>query len=168
MKYERIISRVVAVWITIIATFLILTYEYTSEAQKQFYRFGPSEDLVLIGLTIDTWYKYFVLILYCFINTMLRTACYNVLKSWITNVIQDVTRKKPREIFWFAYEADIVYVVYLWSDWYIYLNMIFTQIDMVVIEICTDLFASVLITTYYLKHEENYATETAEELVKLV
>lgn len=39
--------------------------------------------------------------------------------------------------------------IYIWFDWFIYINILLEQVDMVIIEICTDLLMYVITTTYY-------------------
>ncbi len=95
---------------------------------------------------------YIGVISYCIINSMIRTACHDLLHPWLTHQIQDRTTAKPSGIAPIAYEITMVTVVYFWVDWFIYLNILLSQMDMLLAEIAADLVVSVLVTRYYLNH----------------
>ena len=50
----------------------------------------------------------------------------------------------------FAYEVTYVSTIYNWVDWYIYMNLLLAQVDMLLTEILADLIMSGLVTYYYL------------------
>ena len=53
----------------------------------------------------------------------------------------------------FAYEITYVIIVYNWVDWYIYMNILLAQVDMLLIEITCDMIMSGVIARYYLNHK---------------
>ena len=120
------------------------------DESQQFYRFGPSENLVVFGLKVDTYSKYSVIVAYCFINSLLRSAYRDILLAWQTNSVQDITKTKKKDMHCFAYEVSFVTTIYGWMDWYIYINLLLSQVDMILIEISSDLFMSFATTRYYL------------------
>ena len=121
---------------------------------KQFYTFGPNPSLVVFGLQIDTYSKYGVIVVYCFVNSLLRSAYRDILLAWQTNSVQDITKTKKKEMKCFAYEVSLVTTIYGWMDWYININLLLSQVDMILIEICSDLFMSFATTRYYLEVKE--------------
>lgn len=137
--------------VAITATVLSFSSRYASDEQKLFYRFGPNDHLKIMGFTIDTKEKYAAVVLYCFMNSMFRTLYNSVLHSWLINNVQDESKKKPKSMTVFAYEATCVTTIYMWFDWYIYMNILLSQLDIVLIEICADLLMSNTVTYYYLK-----------------
>jgi len=147
---ERITNRLLAVWIaTIVATLSGLHQHMDSESQN-FYTFGPNQGLVVFGLKVDTYSKYSLIVFYCFINSLLRSAYRDILLAWQTNSVQDITKPKKKDMKWFAYEVSFITTIYGWMDWYIYINLLLTQVDMIMIEISSDLFMSFATTWYYL------------------
>jgi hypothetical protein len=66
-------------------------------------------------------------------------------------MIQDETRYKPKSIHLKALEITSIVTIYQWFDWFIYMNMLLAQIDMVLVEIVADLFMSIGTTVYYIK-----------------
>jgi hypothetical protein len=113
------------------------------------YRFGPNEDLYILGFCIDTVEKYSTIAVFCFINSGVRTLNHVIMQPWITNQVQDIS--KPIEVSVnSAYEISCVSCVYIWFDFFMYMNILLTQIDMMLIEVGTDLIMTTILTTYYL------------------
>ena len=113
------------------------------------YRFGPNEDLYILGFCIDTVEKYSTIAVFCFINSGVRTLNHVIMQPWITNQVQDIS--KPMEVSASsAYEISCVSSAYIWFDFFMYMNILLTQIDMMLIEVGTDLIMTTILTTYYL------------------
>ena len=149
---ERVVSRIMIAWMIMVGTTISLLYRYANPTDVSFYRFGPSSTLIIMGFVIDRAGLYVGVISYCIINSMIRTACHDLLLPWLTHRIQDRTAFKPPGIAPLAYEITMVTAVYFWMDWFIYLNILLSQIDMLLAEIVADLMVSVLVTRYYLNH----------------
>ena len=150
-QLQKRISRIISIWMISITILIINISKYADSEQKKIYNFGPNKDLNILGFIIDTQYKYILVISYCFINSIFRTLYNSILHSWLINYIQDETKEKSIEIRHFAYEITCVTTIYAWFDWFIYINILLSQIDMVIIEIVADLIVSILTTTYYLR-----------------
>ena len=167
---EKIVSRIVMLWVMMIFVTIGLLYNKMNEEALMFYNFGPSNTLLVFGLNIDTYPKYTVIVVYCFLNSLVRTASKDILGAYLTNSVQDVTREKSENIRRFAYEVTYVISIYGWIDWYIYMNLLLAQVDMLIIEISSDLIMSILTTRYYLNHklekEQDLEKEEEEEIGK--
>ena len=48
------------------------------------------------------------------------------------------------------YQIVMCNTIYTWFDWFIYINILLSQIDMVFVEITTDIVVTICITRYYL------------------
>ncbi len=156
-RIQKWISRIIAIWMFFVLGTFLGCLRWIHE-DNHFYHFGPSKNLVILGFTIDTVYKYLALVSYCFINSMMRTLYSTILNVWMMNTIQDETVEKPREINKLAYEINTVCTIYVWFDWFIYMNILLSQIDMVLIEITADLLMSTLTTRYYLSKKNEYTS----------
>ena len=166
-RLQKIISKLISLWMISITLTIINISKYADSEQKKIYNFGPNKNLNILGFIIDTQYKYILVITYCFINSIFRTLYNSILHSWMINHIQDETKEKSIEIRTFAYEITCVTTIYAWFDWFIYINILLSQIDMVNIEIIADLIVSMLTTTYYLrtqKEEHSLLLNTNTEL----
>jgi len=151
-----ITSKIVFLWMMIVSATIISLMKYADPTYKKFYRFGPSVDMQVLGFAIDKGWKYTLLVLYCFLNSVVRTLVHNILNPWLINNVQDETKPITYEIKKKAYEITVNTTIYNWFDWFIYMNILLAQIDMVVVEICADLTMSILTTFYYMKKKNTY------------
>lgn len=163
---EKLISRIVMIWMLIIMITISSLYKHMNETGLNFYRFGPHDNFIVIGIKINTPYKYFLVILYCFINSLLRNTVHNILNPWLINSVQDLNVIKPKQIKCFAYEVTYVVTIYNWVDWYVYMNLLLAQIDMIITETLADMMMSGFVTHYYLTYEKkNPENETISEQI---
>jgi hypothetical protein len=120
-----------------------------------FYRVGPHSDLVVMGIYIDTIHKYMATVFYCIFNIVIRNLNHNIIIPWITHNIQDTsteaTHQKATLNLRHVYEVALISTLYTWFDWLVYINMLLSQIDFVLIELGTDLFVAGLIVTWYMR-----------------
>jgi hypothetical protein len=72
---------------------------------------------------------------------------------WVTNSIQDITKPKPINIHIFAYESAFIITIYTWFDWFLYYNILISQIDLLIIEISMDVIMAGIITNYYINYK---------------
>lgn len=148
---KKIVSRMIIGWMIIIVITICGLYNQMNKTGTNFYRFGPHDDFLVIGIKINTPIKYGVVIAFCFVNSLMRNLVHNILNPWMINIVQDVKVNKPMNIKWFAYEATYVIAIYNWVDWYIYMNLLLAQVDMFMTEMIADLIMSGTVTYYYLR-----------------
>ena len=160
---EKTTSRMIMLWMIFIVVSLSSLYDQMDSETKSFFRFGPNKNLIVFGIEINTYSKYSVIVVYSLINSLLRTSCRDILISWQTNNVQDISKPKKKEIRCFAYEVTCVTTIYTWLDWYIYMNLLLAQVDMIVIEISSNLLMSCIITRYYLNYKVKTDTTTTED-----
>jgi hypothetical protein len=140
--------RILEVWMIIVTMFI--AFLLSKEPLDSFYKFGPSSTLIILGISIDTPLIYSGVVIYCFINTCIRTVNNQIISPWITNVLHDVSVSKENMNVYLMYEIANISVIYTWVDWFIYFNILFAQIDMVLIEIVTDILVTSYVTRMYL------------------
>ena len=165
-KIEKIISRINILWMIIIVISIISLYSSMDSNQVQYYRFGPNSNLIIFGISINTYIKYIISMIYLCINCFIRTLNHNILTPWIINSVQDITIKKHNNIHFIAYEINYVITIYSWIDFYIYINILLAQVDMLLIEILCNVFISGFITKYYLNHSGVIENQTIENTEK--
>ena len=162
----RFISRTFMVWIMIIYATFVIVLSNTSDKYKEFYRIGPHEDLVILGIQIDTLPKYWFLVTYSFVNSIFRTLSHSYIRPWILNNIQNEQKEKTHIDSKLAYEMITISTVYEWTDWLLYMNILLSQIDMLLVEIIAELGISYVVTYYYLKTSK--CTRDIDEIIKLI
>jgi hypothetical protein len=142
-----------ATWAWQIAVIVALSCLVTTSGgtDKSFYRWGPHRDLAILGFVVDTPLKYAGVITYSFVNAVVRTTHRHVLSPWLVNNVQDAQRDKTGISRPFAYEVSAVLTLYQWIDWLLYMNLLLTQIDMMLFEVCAELLTAVATTHCYLR-----------------
>lgn len=121
--------------------------------------FGPNNSLVIFDITIDTNFKYAIVVCICFINSVFRTINNNIINSWIINNIQD-TKHNLYINNWNAYEISLTHSFYVWIDFFLYMNIILNQIDFFVIELSSECISTIIITKHYLHKNKKYYIES--------
>ena len=164
-----IVTRITTGWMTII-TILMTIISMKSTGNTSFYRFGPQSDLVILGFTIDTPGKYALVVLYALINTAIRSMNHNIITPWIMlnvqNTNQSVMQSRINNNNRDQYEICIFNTMYTWFDWLIYIHMLLAQVDMVLIEMLTDVVATCIVTRWYIKtKKENIVYSNEESLI---
>lgn len=136
LKFENGISCLIVGWMSIsmgCISFVIMK--------------GSKSTMFAIG--IDTMPKYWLVVAFCFINSGMRALNLNVLHSWIVNEIQDVnnvTYIQPKN----AYAISYVALLFYWFDFFMYMNILFSQIDMLMVEVLSDAIVTYFLTSHYL------------------
>jgi hypothetical protein len=118
---------------------------------------GPSDKLIIFGSQINTNIKYAFVVVLCVFNSAIRVLNTNIIHAWVINNIQD-TKIYYKVNTRHAYEITSIHAVYSFVDWYFYMNIILSQIDLFMIELVVDLIMAILTTRYYLniKAQQNH------------
>lgn len=119
-------------------------------AFKDFYNVGPSDNLVILGLVVNDYVLYTGIVFYSFFNTVIRNMNNQVVCAWITLVVHDTTISKDHIPQMHIYEITMMSAIYTYIDWFIYLNLVFSQIDIILIELAGELFITFMVTRMYL------------------
>lgn len=119
-------------------------------ALNHFYQFGPSDNLIILGLVINSYALYAGVVFYSFFNTVIRNLNNQIVRSWITLVIHDTTIPKIDLSHLYIYEITLMNAIYSYIDWFIYLNLVFSQLDIVLIEFAGEMFITFIVTRMYL------------------
>ena len=150
-----VLSRIILTWITGMTIAMSVILSKQNDQMAMFYRVGPHSDLVIMGIYVDTIQKYMITVLYCIMNIIIRNLNHNIILPWITHTIQATTteamERKAALILSNVYEITLVSTLYTWFDWIVYINMLLSQIDFVMIELTTDLLVAGLITMWYMR-----------------
>lgn len=147
MLTEITISRILFSWLTILIT-LIAVMSYNDGNVHT--NIGPNDSLIIFGTTINTYSKYAAVVVLCICNSAFRTINLNIIHPWIINNIQD-TKIYFKVNTYYAYEITAIHAVYGFIDWYFYMNIILSQIDLFFVEMIVDLTMALLTTRHYLR-----------------
>jgi hypothetical protein len=150
---EQNTGRLILLWMFVTITCLSAIHD-----KDQIFRIGPNNDLLILHVHIDTYTKYSVLVSFCFLNSIARALNHNIIQSWITNTIQDKQNNQHIK-YSKAYEVTVISTIYIWFDFFMYMNILLSQIDMLLVEILADLLISCTLTRYYLYKKAQHNTE---------
>ncbi len=143
-----LIGRGIFGWVTLCSVFLVITMQTTID--NPFLQLGPNDDLFIFKIPIDTFPKYFIVIFYTACSTVVRTLQQEVITPWI---IQNIQHDKTKSEFaqQIAYEITTIEVIYRWFDWFMYMNILLSQIDMMLVEILGNIVVSWVTTHFYIR-----------------
>ena len=139
------VARIITLWMASIVAIMGFV-----ASDNPIFQFGPNENLYILNVAIDTPTKYAVIVSVCFVNSGIRTMNNNILKPGIINVIQDKTNS-TRITYTQSYELSFVNTIYNWFDFFLYMNILLSQIDMLLVEVIADLIVTFFLTTDYVR-----------------
>lgn len=159
MHTISLITRLFICWMFFVSgmIFMVLHTSKTNNDAIVFFKFGPSHSLSILGICIDTYYKYYSLIVLCCMNSMFRAIHTSYIQPWIINNIQDSKVSlyvQKRNV----YEIIIINTIYIWFDWCMYMNILLSQIDMLMTEIISDVVMTCLVTQYHMYQKQAEST----------
>lgn len=141
--HETRVARLITIWMCVIV--LVMSYVATD---NPVFQIGPNEHLFIFNIAINTPGRYTAVVSFCFINSGIRTLNHNIVQPWIINVIQDKSNNTPIK-YNSSYELSFVYTIFNWFDFFMYMNILMSQIDMLFVEIFADLIITFILTTHY-------------------
>lgn len=142
-----IIGRGILVWVASCSFLLLNLISHNTE--NPFFQIGPNDQLFILHIPINTYPRYLTILIYTACSTIVRTLQQEVVTPWI---IQNIQNEKPKTTFarTIAYEITTIEVVYRWFDWFMYMNILLAQVDMMMVEILGNILASWATTRIYL------------------
>lgn len=148
-----IIAKGLFIWMFFISTLVGIMLKSTTSS---FYRFGPQEDLTVMGVDINTPTRYTVVVVFCVVNSFIRSLVTDVVSAWLINTVQDKTVPKTQEVRRIAYQVSVVHSMYFWWDWFIDMNVLLAQFDLFIFEMSSSILTSIITTHAYLKDEPSF------------
>lgn len=145
-----IVAKSLLAWVVGVTIFIAFI---NKNKNNPFFNFGPNDNLTIFYIKINTAGKYIVVIFYTLISTIVRTLQSEVMTPWIIQSIQN-EGEKTEYARKYAYEIVIIDGIYRWFDWFMYMNILLTQFDMMLMEVIGNLFISYITTYYYLNHDK--------------
>jgi len=139
-----LVSRIIAMWIICVGSGLLLATSH--------HRIGPNPHFVILGMTIDTLQKYLLLCMYVILNIIMRNMNFNIISPWLIQNVQNTTpiiMPVPH-----VYQIAICFTLYGWIDSIIYINVLLSQYDIILLEIVTDVIINAYITRTYLINKD--------------
>jgi len=142
-----IYTRILTTWI------IINIFLYSILNKRNFLiKIGPNDDLIIMEIIINTYLKYFLLLFYIIIKTIITNINNQLVHPWIILNIQNENEPIKNNNY---YEITIISNLYGWFDWFSNLILLFSQIDICFFSLSIDLISNCIVTKYYLQQKRN-------------
>lgn len=118
-----------------------------------FLSLGPNTRTVLMGVNLDTWFKWWCVAIYTFVSTGIAAFAGDAVIPWITNTIQDhKTRFIPYSKF------TCLCIIQTFTIYAVIMSVIgmfvaLTQVDFMLIRIAADLIVNHFTTYWFLRNK---------------
>lgn len=148
----RLIALIMGVWLGII---ILIMIEIGIFSNSSFMSYGPRKGLTFMHVSIDTYYKYNMLIVMIVMHTIITDVIADSLSPHVLNVVQD-TRSKyiPHKPITY-YSITTIWAVYCSISQLFMVFIAFAQFDLLIARLLSDVFANLFTTSLYL-YDKNY------------
>ena len=148
----RLIALVMTAWLCIVVLIMI---EIGIFSNSKFVSYGPRAGLTFMHVTIDTYYKYNMLIVMIVMHTFITDVIADSLSPHVLNVVQDTRAKyiphKPATY----YSITTIWAIYCSISQLFMVFIAFAQLDLLLVRLFSDIFANLFTTSLYL-HDKTY------------
>lgn len=148
---KRVITALIGMW-TLVSS--LVFFFIMLEDGSSFLSFGPNKRTKLMGVTLDTWGKWWCVAIYTFVSTSLAAFASDAVVPWITNTVQDHKTKYIPYSKLTCLVIIQVFTVYAVIMSVIGMFVALTQIDFMFIRIVADLIVNHYTTYWFLRQKE--------------
>jgi hypothetical protein len=143
----KLVSILMCTWLIAVIFIMI---EIGIFDNNNFVAFGPRKELSFMKVSIDTYYKYNMLIVMIVVHTFITDFIADSLTPHIVNVVQDTQTKyiphKPITYFF----VTTIWAVYCSISQLFAIFIAFAQIDLMIVRMLSDIMANWVTTSLYL------------------
>jgi len=140
----------------ILITWMVLVWCIFTELglmEANFMHFGPGEHVRVMGVVLDSWYKWWCIALFTFVSTSINAFVGDAIMPWIQNTIQD---HKTRYI-----PYSKVTCIIITQTWTVYccvmgvfaLFVMLSQFDFMLVRISADLMVNIYTSYAFLRNK---------------
>jgi hypothetical protein len=144
----RLISLLMGTWLCIV---IFIMVEIGVFNNNSFVAFGPRKELSFMKVSIDTYYKYNMLMVMIVMHTFITDFIADSLSPHVLNVVQDTkTKYIPHKPFTY-YAITTIWAVYCSISQLFAIFIAFAQIDLLLVRMLSDIVANLVTTSLYLQ-----------------
>ena len=118
---------------------------------SNFLSFGPNKNNKLLGVALDTWFKWWITALYTFVSTGVSAFASDALFPFIANVIMDHKTEYIPYSRWMCLMIIQVHTIYGVIMSVIGMFVALTQVDFMLIRILADMLVNHVTTFWFLR-----------------
>ena len=144
----RLISALMVLWLGVVILIMVEIGVFTN---SRFVAFGPRKELSFMHVSVDTQYKYNMLVALIVAHTIISDFISDSLTPHILNALQNTSNR------YIPHRAHMYYIVTTIYSFYCSISQIFVifiafaQLDLLMVRLASDILANLLTTTLYLQ-----------------
>lgn len=146
----RLISTVMVIWLAIV---LIIMVEIGIFDNSSFVAFGPRKELTFMHVSVDTQYKYNMLVGVIIVHTFISDFISDSLNPHLLNALQNTGSRYLPHTPHTYYIVTTVYSFYCGISQLFLIFIAFAQLDLLLVRLLSDIAANFLTTTLYLQNK---------------
>jgi hypothetical protein len=136
------------IWLCVVVLIMV---EIGVFSNSSFIAFGPRKELTFMHVSVDTPYKYSILVVLIVAHTMISDFISDSLNPHILNALQNATiRYIPHKAYMY-YVVTTIYSFYCGISQIFIIFIAFAQLDLLMVRLASDIAANLLTTTLYLQ-----------------
>jgi hypothetical protein len=155
---KRYTGLVLMVWLVLI----LVIFSSLGVLQSSFFRFGPSNSLHFMTISIDTMEEWVILAMYCFVDTLVKTFGHDSIIPWLNHTLSDPKCKVlpySRPMCLMVMEVYFAYV-HVSGIFKFFLSL--TQFDFVLINMIADMTMKIYSYSSYMECKTYVHAVTSE------
>jgi len=141
-------SILMCTWLCVV---IFIMVEIGVFSNDNFVAFGPRKELSFMKVSIDTYYKYNMLIVMIVMHTFITDFIADSLSPHVLNVVQDTKLKYIPHTPFTYYSITTIWAVYCSISQLFAIFIAFAQIDLLIVRMCSDMVANLVTTSLYLQ-----------------
>jgi len=144
---KRLTSVVLITWMTMV----LAIFSELGVMDSHFMKFGPGKHSKVMGVDLDSWYKWGCIAVFTFVSTAINSFVGDAIMPWIQNTVQDhKTRFLPYSKF------TCIMITQIWTLYCCVMSVfalfvMLSQVDFLLIRICADLLVNVYTSLAFMK-----------------
>ena len=164
----RLISVLMVAWLAIV---ILIMIEIGVFANSKFVAFGPRKELSFMHVSVDTPYKYGMLVAMIIVHTLVSDFISDSLNPHLLNALQNTASRyiphKPHVY----YMVTTIYAFYCGISQLFIIFIAFAQLDLLLVRMVSDVLANLLTTSLYLQdktHDPQKFNQLEEEMTMML
>ena len=132
---KRWTAAIILVWSAVV----LVVFFSMGVLHSSFFRFGPSESLKFMGIQIDTYQEWALLMIYCATDTLIKSFSHDAIVPWLMNTLADPKCKDLPYSKATCMAVTEIYFCYVHFSHVIRVFLSLTQLDFVMIAALADM-----------------------------
>jgi hypothetical protein len=144
----RLVSVLMMAWLGVVVVIMVEIGIFTN---SKFVAFGPRKELSFMHVSVDTPYKYGMLVTMIILHTIISDFISDSLNPHILNALQNTTMRYIPHKSYVYYIVTTIYSFYCSISQIFVIFIAFAQLDLLLVRLGSDIIANIITTSLYLQ-----------------